>query len=102
MRRDFPRLSRPASGPTQPPVQWVPGLSRGQRRPGRDADHTPPSSAEVKKELSYTFTHPMGLPEHLTGFPLPPTFGRNVLFSSSGTEMTQTVPFPADYISIFL
>jgi len=26
--RDFPQLSRPGLGLTQPPVQWVPGLSR--------------------------------------------------------------------------
>jgi hypothetical protein len=27
--RDFPHLSTPALGSPQPPVQWVPGLSRG-------------------------------------------------------------------------
>ena len=27
--RDFSQMSRPILRPTQPPVQWVPGLSRG-------------------------------------------------------------------------
>jgi hypothetical protein len=52
--RIFPlsSVSIPALGPTQPPVQWVPGvLSPGVKaRPGRDADHSPPSSAEVENE----------------------------------------------------
>jgi hypothetical protein len=40
---------RPALGPTHPPIQWVLGaLSLVVKRPGRDADHSPPSSAEVK------------------------------------------------------
>jgi hypothetical protein len=42
--------SRPALGSIQPPVQWVPGgpFRGGKARPGRDADHSPLSSAEVK------------------------------------------------------
>jgi hypothetical protein len=45
----FFTMSRPALRPTHPPIQWVPGaLSPGAKRPGRKADHSPPSSAEVK------------------------------------------------------
>jgi hypothetical protein len=42
--------SRTTLGPTQPPIQWVLGvLSLGVKRPGREADHSPPSNAEVKE-----------------------------------------------------
>ena len=44
------RPSRPALGPTQPPLKWVPSLSWGKMQPGRAADHLPPSSAAVMEE----------------------------------------------------
>jgi hypothetical protein len=53
----FSMLARPALGFTQPPIQWVPGaLSPGVKRPGREAHHSPPTSAEVKKMWIYTYT----------------------------------------------
>jgi hypothetical protein len=49
--------SRPALGSTHPPIQWVPGtLSPGVKRPGRGTDHSPPTSAQVKKKWVYTST----------------------------------------------
>jgi hypothetical protein len=57
--RMFSTSSRPALGSTQPPFQWVPGaLSPEIKRPGREADHSPPASAEVKKMWIYTSTAP--------------------------------------------
>jgi hypothetical protein len=48
--RGFPHTSRPALGPTQPPVQWVPGFFWGVKRPGHVADQPPSPSAEVVNE----------------------------------------------------
>jgi hypothetical protein len=46
----FTTASRTALGPTQPPIEWVAGaLSLGVEQLGREADHSPPSNAEVKE-----------------------------------------------------
>jgi hypothetical protein len=55
-------VSRPALGSTQLPIQWVPGaLSLGVMQPGREADRSPPSSAEVKNAWNCAST-PIRLP----------------------------------------
>jgi hypothetical protein len=53
----FTAASGTALGPTQPPIQWVSGvLSLGVKGPGRESDHSPLSSAEVKNAWRYTPT----------------------------------------------
>jgi hypothetical protein len=53
----FTTASRPALGPTQSPIQWVPGtLSLGVKWPVCEADHSPPTSAEVKNAWSHNST----------------------------------------------
>jgi hypothetical protein len=56
----FSTLSRPALGPTQPPIQRVPGaLSLGIKQQGREGDCSPPASDELKKIRIYISTSPM-------------------------------------------
>jgi hypothetical protein len=55
-------MSRPALGPTQPPIQWVPGaFSLGVKQPGHEADHSSPSSAKVK-ECVELYLHSLNKP----------------------------------------
>jgi hypothetical protein len=49
--RDFPHLYRPAVGPTQPPKQWVLGLSWVLKWLGHSFEHLLPSGAKVKERV---------------------------------------------------
>jgi len=55
----FSTVYRPVLGSTQAPIHWVPGaLSLGVKRPGREADHSPPSNAEVKECVELYLHYP--------------------------------------------
>jgi hypothetical protein len=58
----FTIVSRTALGPTEPRTEWVPGaLSLGVKRPGPEADDSPPSSTKVKTAKTYASTPPIRL-----------------------------------------
>jgi len=66
---DFTHPSRPALGPTQPPIQWVPGLS-GCKVAG--AWHWPPtSSSDEVKERVELYIYTSGPSWHVLGWTLP-------------------------------
>jgi len=53
-----PKPSRLATGPSQPPVQRVPGFCLGVKRLGREVDNSP-SGAEDRNGWSYTSASPI-------------------------------------------
>jgi hypothetical protein len=80
---------RPALGSTQPPTQWVPGaLFPDVKQQEREADHSSPTSVEVKQMWIYKSTPPI----HLHGVVL------NSL--STGTTLTFFI-IKNDAINIF-
>ena len=60
-----------ALGPTQPPIQWVPGLSRGGKAAGTLRWLPTPSSAEVKEWVELYLYLPSGLSWSVQGWTLP-------------------------------
>jgi hypothetical protein len=89
---NFTHKCRPALGPIQRLVQWVPGLSRGKAARTWCWPSTP-SSAEVTKGYSYISIHPLGLFSSVTGlltfiFTLP-TLRHDAICQTLHTELTR-------------
>ena len=66
--RDFPQFSR--LWPTQPHIQWVPGLFPGGKVAGHGISYPPSSSAEVKERVEMYLYCPSGPLWSVLGLPL--------------------------------
>jgi hypothetical protein len=69
--RDIPHTSSRALELTQPPIQWVPGLSREKSGRNVGFNHPPPPNAEVKERVELLLFSHSGSIWPVTGRPLP-------------------------------
>jgi hypothetical protein len=90
----FSISSKPALGSTQPSIPWVRGLSPRVKQQGREADHSPRTSAEVKKMWIYTSTPPhvlmaQCLVKHRNSFTFLPLYPHRYVDRCRNTGHTQ-------------
>jgi len=57
----FSKTSRPAFGPTQPHIHWVPAALPRVKQPGFEGNYFTPCIAEVKNEWNCTSPPPIRL-----------------------------------------
>jgi hypothetical protein len=81
--RDFPHLSRPALGPIQRPVQWVPGLFPVGKAAGTWRWPPTPSITAVKEKVELNLYSPSGPSWPVLGLPLPLPLHVSAHFSHS-------------------
>jgi hypothetical protein len=87
----FSTSSRPALGPTQPPIQLVP-VPPEVKRPGCEAGHSSPTSAEVKKSWIYTSLLPTETHNRTLLFGITqPKHGRHFEHSNQSLNMRMRV-----------
>ena len=86
--------SRPALGPTQPPIRWVPGLPSGLMRPERGVDHPTLCSTEVKERVQLHPTFSLSLSLFL--------WALNACFKGNFINKTPTVTFCGKLQGVFV
>jgi hypothetical protein len=64
----FSTSPRAALGSTQAPIQYTGGFFAGVKWKGREADHSPPTSAKVKKKWIYTSMPSVRVQTRIPGF----------------------------------
>ena len=94
----FPHQSKPALGPTQPPIKWVPSLFPRRKGPVRGVNHPPPSRAEVKERVELFLYSPSGPSQSVKGRTLLNTTSAELKYTRLRGARTHTHTHTQKYV----